>query len=141
MRRSLFLLASLFIAGPALRADEVKPEPPLSVVRVNVTNQPWDFGRPWGKRPPYSRRAIGTLLTGNRVLVTAELVANANYVELETAEGGQKVPASVEVVDYEANLALLKTDDADFLKQLQPLDVTSAHTGDLLSVWQLESNG
>src|SRR5436190_1809988 len=137
MRRLLFLTACLLLAGNALRAEDLKPEPQLSILRVNVTNQPWDFGRPWGKRPPYSRRALGTLLTGNRVLVTAELVANANYVELETAEGGQKVPASVEVVDYEANLALLKTDDADFLKQLQPLEVTTAHTGDLLSVWQL----
>jgi len=142
MRRALFLFACFVLAtGRALCAEEVNPEPPLSVVRVNVTNQPWDFGRPWGKRPPYSRRAIGTVLTGNHVLVTAELVANANYVEFETAEGGQKVPASVEVVDYEANLALLKTEDRDFLKTLQPLEVVHAHTGDMLSVWQLENNG
>ena len=141
MRRALFLFACLLLAGPALRADEVSPEPPLSIVRVNVTNQPWDFGRPWGKRPPYSRRALGTVLVGNHVLVTAELVANANYVELETAEGGQKVPATVEVVDYEANLALLKTDDHEFLKTLQPLEVAHARTGDTLSVWQLENNG
>jgi S1-C subfamily serine protease len=140
MRRVIFF-ACLLLAGLLARADEVKPEPPLSVVRVNVTNQAWDFGRPWGKRPPFSRRAIGTVLTGNRVLVTAELVGNANYVEFETAEGGQKVPATVEVVDYEANLALLKTDNVEFLKALQPLEVAPAHTGDLLSVWQLESNG
>jgi hypothetical protein len=141
MRRALFLFACLLLTGRAFSAEEVKPEPPLSVVRVNVTNQPWDFGRPWGKRPPFSRRAIGTVLTGGRVLVTAELVGNANYVELETAEGGQKVPATVAVVDYEANLALLKTDDEAFLKALQPLEITPAQTGDLLSVWQLESNG
>jgi hypothetical protein len=141
MRRVLFLFACLFFAAHILGADEAKPEPQLSVVRVNVTNQPWDFGRPWGKRPPFSRRAIGTVLTGDRVLVTAELVANANYVEFETAEGGQKVPATVEVVDYEANLALLKTDNLEFLKALKPLDVTTATTGDTLSVWQLESNG
>src|SRR5438445_9208787 len=134
MLRAFFLSACLFLAGRVLSADEVKPEPPLSVVRVNVTNQPWDFGRPWGKRPPYSRRAIGTVLTGNRVLVTAELVANANYVELETAEGGQKVPASVEVVDYEANLALLKTDDTAFLKDYKPLELAHATVGDLLAV-------
>jgi hypothetical protein len=141
MRRILFLFSCLFLAGHVAPAEEVKPEPPLSVVRVNVTNQAWDFGRPWGKRPPFSRRAIGTVLTGNRVLVTAELVANASYVELETAEGGQKVPATIEVVDYEANLALLKTDDVEFLKALQPLEIAAASTGDLLSVWQLESNG
>ncbi len=141
MRRSLFLVACLFVPLLAARAEEVKAEAPLSVVRVNVTNQSWDFGRPWGKKPPFSRRAIGTVLTGGRVLVTAELVANANYVELETAEGGQKVPATVEVVDYEANLALLKTDDPNFLKAFQPIEVGPAHVGDLLSVWQLESTG
>ncbi len=141
MHRALFLLACLFVPVLAIRAEEVKPEPPLSVVRVNVTNQSWDFGRPWGKRPPFSRRAIGTVLTGDRVLVTAELVGNANYVELETPEGGQKVPAVVEVVDYEANLALIKTDDPTFLKAFHPVEVGPAQVGDLLSVWQLESNG
>lgn len=124
----------------AVRAEEV-PAKQLSVVRVNVTNQPWDFSRPWGKRPPYSRRAIGAVLPGNRVLVTAELVANANYVEFETAAGGQKAPATVEAVDYESNLALLKTDDAAFLKDILPLELITAAVGDMLSVWQLESNG
>jgi hypothetical protein len=140
-RAALLLSCLLLATAPVGRTDEAKPEAPLSVVRVNVTNQPWDFARPWGKRPPYSRRAVGTLIAGNRVLVTAELVANANYVEFETPEGGAKVPAAVEVVDYEANLALLKTDDADFLKAYKPLEITHANTGDSLSVWQLESNG
>ena len=140
-RAALFLACLLFTIGRDVRAEEVTPEAPLSVVRVNVTNQPWDFARPWGKRPPYSRRAIGTILSDNRVLVTAELVANANYVEFEAAEGGQKVPASVEVVDYEANLALLKPDDTAFLKPFKPLELTHASIGDMLSVWQLESTG
>ncbi len=139
--RPLSYLIALSLFATARAAEEVKPEPPLSVVRVNVTNQAWDFARPWGKRPPFSRRAIGTVLSGNRVLVTAELVANASYVELETAEGGQKAPATVEVVDYESNLALLKTDDTAFLKPLKPLEIGPANTGDVVSVWQLESNG
>ncbi len=122
-------------------AAEVKTGAALSVVRVNVTNQPWDFSKPWGKRPPYSRRAIGAVLPDNRVLVTAELVANANYVELEMAAGGQKAPASVDAVDYECNLALLKCDDPAFLKALKPLSIASAFVGDVLSVWQFESNG
>ena len=142
MRRAALLLTCLlFTVARDVRADEVKPEAPASVVRVNVTNQPWDFARPWGKRPPFSRRATGTILSENRVLVTAELVANASYVELESAEGGQKAPASVEVVDYEANLALLKTEDTAFLKAYKPLELTHAVVGDLLSVWQLESTG
>ena len=124
-----------------LCAQEVAPGKPLSVVRVNVTNQAWDFGKPWGKRPPFTRRAIGAVLPGPRVLVTAELVANASYVELETAEGGQKVAARVEAVDYECNLALLKSEDDAFLQPLAPLEIAPAKLGDELAIWQLENNG
>ena len=152
---AIFITAAALAHAEAPKAADAKatkiinPEPPaevktdtiLSVIRVNVTNQPWDFGRPWGKRPPYSRRAIGAVLPGGRVLVTAELVTNANYVEFETASGGQKVPAAVDTVDYECNLALLKTEDPEFLRRLKPLEVAASAVGDQLSVWQLESNG
>jgi hypothetical protein len=125
-------------AAPPVAA---KPEDKLSVVRVNVTNQPWDFLRPWGKRSPYSRRAVGAVLPGRRVLVTGELVANANYVELETPDGGEKTPATIETVDYEANLALLKADDDAFLNNYKPVEFTTATVGDTLAVWQLENTG
>jgi S1-C subfamily serine protease len=112
-----------------------------SVVRVNVTSQAWDFVRPWGKRPPLSKRAVGAVLKGQRVLVTGELVANANYVELETPDGAAKVPASIEVVDYESNLALLKAEDASFLNGFAAAAVEKAVAGDGLSVLQLENTG
>src|SRR4051812_29000034 len=116
MFRQTLLFVLLLVAPSvwAVETVEVATNKQLSIVRVNVTSQPYDFRRPWGKRPPYSRKAIGSVLENDRVLVTAELVANSNYIELENAEGGRKVPATVEIVDYECNLALLRTDDADF---------------------------
>ena len=135
---SVLLLAAL---GAPVHAAAAKPAKKLSVVRVNVTNQPWDFLRPWGKRPPYSRRAIGAVLPGGKVMVTAEMVANATFIEFESPEGGAKVPASVDVVDYEANLALLKTDDPEFLKAYAPLEIVPAKVGDNLALWQLEATG
>jgi len=125
------------VVPPVAARTDRKP----SVVRVNVTNQAWDFMRPWGKRAPFSRRGVGPVLPGNRVLVTAELVGNANYLELEAPEGGQKTPASVEAVDYEANLALLKPEDDKFLSAFEPVQFTTAVVGDTISIWQLESTG
>ena len=114
---------------------------PLSVVRVNSTNQPYDFFRPWSKKAPYQRRAVGAILPGNRVLVTAEMAANATYIELEKADSGEKAPATVEAVDYECDLALLKPATDGFLNGFKPLTVTEPSVGDDLSVWQLENNG
>ncbi|MEO8790827.1 MAG: hypothetical protein ABI464_00725, partial [Chthoniobacteraceae bacterium] len=133
---------ALFLALTFLMACGVFAAEKLSVVRVNVTTQAWDFHRPWGKRQPITRRAIGAVLPGSRVLVTAELVANRTYLELENPEGGRKIPASVEAVDYEANLALLKADaPSDLLTGIPGLEVAESAVGDQLSVWQLENNG
>ena len=135
--RHIPLLVALLIVSPEDLFAADKP----GVIRVNVTTQQWDFHRPWGKRQPLTRRAIGAVLPGQRVLVTAELVANSTYLELENPEGGRKAPATVDVVDYEANLALLKTDNADLLAGMAGLQIADSSLGDSLSVWQLENNG
>jgi S1-C subfamily serine protease len=119
----------------------VKPKE-LSLVRVNVTGQPYDYIRPWQKRAPFQKRALGAVLAQGRVLVTADLVANQNYVELERAESGEKTAANVVVADYEANLALLEPTDKKFLNGLTPLQLAlDTVVGDRLSAWQLESTG
>ena len=112
------------------------------MVRVNSTNQAYDFFRPWSKEAPFSRRGLGVLIDGGNILVTAELVANSDYIELERADGGEKTTATVQVIDYEANLATLRSTDPKFLEGMQPLQTTTdVKTGDDLSVLQLESNG
>jgi len=114
----------------------------LSLVRVNVTGQPYDYFRPWQKKAPFSKRALGAVLPQGRVLVTADLVANENYVELERAESGEKIAAKVEMVDYEANLALLEPVEKKFLDGLSPLELAlDTVVGDRLSAWQLEPTG
>lgn len=119
----------------------VKPRE-LPLVRVNVTGQAFDYFRPWQKRAPFSKRALGAVLPQGQVLVTADLVANQNYVELERAESGEKIAASVNVVDYEANLALLQPQDKQFLNGLPPLQLANdTVVGDHLQALQLEQTG
>lgn len=132
----------------ALTAEPTPKEAPApaeqkgSVVRVNSTNQAYDFFRPWSKAAPFSRRGLGVLINGGNILVTAELVANSDYIELERADGGEKTTATIQEIDYEANLATLRSTNTKFLEGMQPLQTTvDVRTGDELSVLQLESNG
>jgi len=114
----------------------------LALVRVNVTGQSYDYFRPWQKKAPVSKRALGAVLSKGRVLVTADLVANQNYVELERAESGEKTAATVEVIDHEANLALLQPVEKTFLDGITPLEIASdTVVGDRLAAWQLEPTG
>ena len=145
MKRVYLLIALL----PLAIIGGCKPKSPAAVaisndslVRVNATNQSFDFFRPWMKKAPYMRRGLGVVLTGDQVLVTAELVANRTYVELEKASSAEKSPAEVVLVDYDSNLALLKPANADFLKGAKPFDLaTKAKVGDRAAILQLEANG
>jgi S1-C subfamily serine protease len=141
-------VAAVFVAalaGAASAAATKPPEGPANgapVVRVNSTNQSYDYARPWEKKSPFPRRGTGAILEGGRVLVTAELVANHNFVELEKPRTGEKTPATVAAVDYDSNLALLEPADPSFLEPLGffPL-ATGARVGDQAEILQVESNG
>ena len=54
-----------------------------SLVKVNATSQSYNLHLPWQKESPSSRRGLGVVLAGNRVLVTGQMVADATYIELE----------------------------------------------------------
>jgi hypothetical protein len=150
MQRYLFIVFGILLAGVtgALATKEPTVPAPMStqkqlaLVRVNVTGQSYDYFRPWQKKAPFSKRALGAVLAKGRVLVTADLVANQNYVELERAESGEKTAANVEVIDYEANLALLAPVEKTFLDGITPLDIAlDTVVGDRLAAWQLEPTG
>src|SRR5881397_3119014 len=126
---------------PGIPTTAAQPKE-VALVRVNVTGQGYDYFRPWQKKAPFSKRALGAVLPKGRVLVTADLVTNQNYVELERAESGEKTAANVRVIDYEANLALLEPAEKSFLVGITPLEITSdTVVGDRLAAWQLEPTG
>lgn len=148
-------LPSLFLAAWAAAhasapAPPPQPSPGLEppplrtapVLRVNSTNQPFDFARPWAKKPPFVRRGTGAILEGGRVLVTAELVANHTYVELEKPATAQKSPARVLAVDYDANLALLEPAEKSVLDGLGAFRLArKADVGDRAEILQIEPTG
>ena len=54
--------------------------PSDSLVRINSTLQSYKASQPWEKNSPKKRRGLGTLLSGNRVLTTAAMAADAIYL-------------------------------------------------------------
>ena len=115
-------------------------QPP--VVRVNVAAQAPNFMQPWRKNPRTIRQGLGVVLMDGRILVTAELVADHIDVELEKPDTALKAAAQVEVVDYDANLALLAAPSADFLQSIPGARLDeSVSVGDRIEVMQLEANG
>lgn len=145
MNRLIYFIIAGLLSAPFVNAQDEEATPATSCIRVNVTNQSHNFIRPWEKAPPIKRNGLGAVIEGNRVLVTAELVVNHTYIELEQADTGKKEPAKIVGVDYEVNLALVApmAEDSTILDKYIPLkiDEDTVRVGDQLEVWQLEDNG
>jgi len=161
--RPLIILAALAAAlclpgcKPPPRTESVAttapstPPPPAadtvhSVVRINATLQSWNPWQPWEKDAPTQRRALGAIVAPNTVLTTAELAADATYLEFESPDGARFAPARTIAIDYEANLALLTTQEPDaapaFFANTAPFPIAPPpRIGDSLSLIQAEANG
>ena len=113
-----------------------------SVLRVTASIQYPDLQRPWLKKQPFSRAGLATVIEGGRLLVTADMVAHATYIELEKPEDGPKSTAVVEAIDEESNLAVIKPTNPSILEGTVPLPFdTSVKVGSKLDILQLEQNG
>jgi len=78
------------------------------LVEVTVTFQEYDTFMPWQQTAPGVRRGYGVLVGNGRVLTTENLVRNHRLVELCRARSGEKISATVELSDFQVDLAVLK---------------------------------
>lgn len=116
-----------------------------SIIRVSSTLQGYNYSQPWEKANSIKRNGLGAILPDQSILVTAEMVTNSTFIELQTTDGIQSFPAEVAAVDYEANLALLRPatqEGTASLKKLKHLELSKPlHLGQEVSITQVEDNG
>jgi S1-C subfamily serine protease len=118
--------------------------PAASAIKIHVTQQAHNLRTPWQKLAPSNSFGLGVLLEGEKVLATANLVQNAQFIEIERPNDGSRSLARVLFVDYEANLALLApaVSNPEFFKGLVPIRVMPVvKEGSSLDVWQMSRGG
>ena len=117
-----------FLASFALAQAQNQPSDP-PILRVSSTLQGYNIGQPWEKTSPYRRRGLGIVVGKNQILTTAEMVANATFIQLQTTDGEKSMTAKTIAIDYEANLALLSAktdDDVAFISKMKPIAIHNA---------------
>ncbi len=137
------LAAATTKAAPAPVTPPAEANFGNSIIRVNVTAQGYNLYQPWEKGPVGTRRGLGVIMADQKVLVTAQLVADSTYIELEIPHTGEKATAHVSVVDYEANLALIELEnESEFLKGFPAVTMdNSVRVGDEVDAWQVKDTG
>ncbi len=108
------------LCAAAVPAWAQQPES-QATVSIRVTSQSYDPITPWVKLADQSVAGSGLVVEGHRLLTTADLVKNANLIEVRKFGRYPDYQARAVLVDYELNLALLEVAAPSFWDDLKVL--------------------
>ncbi len=96
-----------------------------SVVKISATMRYPELTQPWTKRSPQDISGSGVVIDGKRILTNAHVVLYASQLFVESYQSSDKLPAQVEAVSYEMDLAILKLEDESFFEKRPPVARTA----------------
>jgi S1-C subfamily serine protease len=94
-----------------------------SVIKIHTTSVTPDYLSPWQLSNPIQASGSGTVISGNRILTNAHVVANAKYIQAQKHNDPNKYIAKVSFISHYADLAILTVKDKSFFKDLNALEV------------------
>src|ERR1700747_505466 len=100
-----------------------KPNGPVqkSLVRVTATSVDPDYKAPWNAGALERGVGAGFVISGNRIMTNAHVVANSRYITVERDGDPNKYPAQVQFIANDCDLALITVPAKDFFKNMLPL--------------------
>jgi S1-C subfamily serine protease len=116
--RVLLVLAFIGVVVTPSFAQQALVE---ATVKIYAVYAEYNYAMPWQLSQQARGVGSGCIISGNRVLTNAHVVADQTFIQVKRAGQAQKYNAAVEVVAHECDLALLKVDDPSFFAVVKPL--------------------
>jgi len=133
-----FAVLACFTLQP-LWADSSAKE---SVVKVYTTSILQNYDEPWKTYSQESKGGSGCIISGNRILTAAHVVANQIFVQVRRAGKAKKYTAEVGQVAHDCDLAILKVKDPSFFSGTQPVAIGALlQTGDDVTTYGFPAGG
>src|SRR5437762_5819885 len=100
-----------------------KPNGPIqkSLVRITATSVEPDYKAPWNAGGLERGVGAGFVISGNRIMTNAHVVANSRYVTVERDGDPNKYTAKVQFIANDCELAVITVPAPDFFKNMLPL--------------------
>jgi len=107
----------IMMPSPVLANEKVKD----AVVKV-YNDFAWpNFLKPWRDGDTGSATGSGAVITGNRIITNAHVVAYSNFLQVQKNNSPKKYTAKVAFISHDADLALLTVNDPTFFDDITPL--------------------
>ena len=116
------LFVSMALPAQAQITDSMR-QVENSIVKVYTTAAAPDYFTPWRLLTPSQSSGSGSVISGNRILTNAHVVANASYVQVQKHNDPMRYLARVSFVSHASDLAIISVDDPSFFLGLSPLEI------------------
>src|ERR1043166_3381259 len=112
--------------APAIVPVPIVPPQPngpvqKSLVRITATAVEPDYKAPWNSGALQRGVGAGFVISANRIMTNAHVVANSRYLTVERDGDPNKYPAKVQFVANDCDLAVITVPAPDFCKNMLPL--------------------
>jgi len=117
MNKILKALAFLIITITMVHSKSID----ASIVKIYTVSKSTNYMEPWNSSIQRSSGS-GSIISGNRILTNAHVVANETFVEVKKYGDTKRYQAKVLEVSHDTDLALLEVEDKDFFKDVDALE-------------------
>ncbi len=96
-----------------------------SVVKIYQTRNFYNYLSPW--QPPEQGTVAGSgfVISKNRILTNAHVVANAAFIQVKKSRDSKYYLAKVDWIGHDCDLATLKIEDKHFFANVRPLEIAT----------------
>ena len=110
---------------PSFAGNSVKK----AVVKIYTVYNAYSYHNPWQMKGQKSFHGSGCIISDNRILTNAHVVSDQIFIQVRRAGKAKRFTARVESVAHESDLAILKVDDEEFFRGVEPVEI-----GDLAKI-------
>jgi len=96
-----------------------------SIVTVYTQVITPNYSDPWTMNSIRSHTGSGCIISGNRILTNAHVIANNTLIQVRRYGEAKRYTAKVLYISHEADLGILTIEDLEFFKDTQPLQIGS----------------
>ena len=107
-------------AKPELAAQDLHIKD--AIVKIYTVADTPDYHNPWRMQGAYRAYGSGCIISGNRILTNAHVVANQTFIQVRLHGDAKRYNAAVQQISHDADLALLTVEDEAFFEGVTPLE-------------------
>jgi S1-C subfamily serine protease len=121
MRYSLLIILTLITT---LFAEYNEDKTKEAIVKIYSVHKGYNYLEPWNTSI-YRSSGSGSIISGNRILTNAHVVANSTFIEVKHFGETKRYIAKVLAVSHQVDLALLSVEEDEFFRDITPLEIDS----------------